>query len=191
MRYWLLAAGVATGLLAGCDNSDPPKARPGAAINSGDAPKAGPVVRLDALTLTAPATWNRVQPRSSIIAAEFSLPRAEGDSADGRLTVSTAGGSVEANLERWKGQFSKLESSHEEKLDTPVGAVTVVDFAGEFNDQPGPFAPAVQRSAYRMLAAIIPINGQLHFVKAVGPQKTIGAHAEEIKAFVRSVQRGG
>jgi hypothetical protein len=64
-----------------------------------------------------------------------------------------------------------------------------VDLSGEFSDQAGPFAPAVKRPGYRMLAAIIPVEGELHFVKAVGPEKTIAAHAEKIKAFVRSVKR--
>lgn len=209
MRYGLLLIGLSAGMLLGCgeENTKPKAGRgasrgnvpPVAAIGSPpgtDAAKSfqdtGGTVRLDAITLTAPTTWNRVQPRSSFIQAEFGLSKAEGDSAEGRLTVSTAGGSVEANIERWKSQFSgTLASSQEERLDTPAGPVTVVDFAGEFNDQPGPFAPAVKRSGYRMIAAIIPINGELHFVKAVGPQKTIEAHAEEIKAFIRSVQRNG
>ena len=50
---------------------------------------AGPreVVELDAITLTAPAGWERKPAGSSFVAAEFSLPRVEGDDADGRLTI--------------------------------------------------------------------------------------------------------
>lgn len=209
MRYGLLVIGLATGMLVGCSEENT-KPKAGRGVSRGNVPpvaaigspagteisksfqETGGTVRLDAITLTAPTTWNRVQARSSFIQAEFGLSKAEGDSVEGRLTVSTAGGSVEANIERWKSQFSgTLASSQEERLDTAAGPVTVVDFAGEFNDQPGPFAPAVKRSGYRMIAAIISVNGELHFVKAVGPQKTIEAHAEEIKAFIRSVQRNG
>lgn len=213
MRYRLLVVGFMACLLAGCGESAQPKASRGSSRNSSNAarpaaigaqadPRAVPtpgtvletggMVRLDAITLTAPATWSRAQPRSTFIVAEFGLAKAEGDAADGRLTVSTAGGSIEANIDRWKGQFSgAAKPPTEEKLDTAVGKVTVVDLAGEFNDQAGPFAPAAKRSGYRMIAAIIPINGELHFIKAVGPEKTIAAHAEEIKAFVRSAQKNG
>lgn len=151
---------------------------------------AGGPVDLDAIVLTAPSGWRRVKPSSSFVAAEFSLPGTDGDNADARLTVSTAGGSVEANIQRWKGQFDPLtEETPQEEIDVAGIQVAVVDLAGNFNDQRGPFAPAVQRPDYRMIAAIIPVNGQLHFVKATGPQQTMAAHADEIREFVRSVRQ--
>ena len=38
-------------------------------------------------------------------------------------------------------------------------------------------APASKQAGYRMLGAIIPVDGELHFIKATGPQVTIAAHA--------------
>lgn len=206
-HYWWIA-GLLGLLLAGCGEQPPPKvsrstsqsreraAAPASghwemaeAAEPGGPEQTGGTVRLDTVTLRAPDNWKRKQPRSSFVSAEFSLPAVDG-AGEGRLTVSSAGGSVEANIERWKGQFSGSPASpREERLDTPAGQVTLVDLAGEFNDQPGPFAPAAKRPDYRMIAAIIPGDGQLHFVKAVGPQKTIAARADEVKAFVRSVKR--
>lgn len=210
MRQGWLVSGCAALLVLGCEPSSPPQASREPArssprvaipnrlpaghppIGEDEAPvpqDLGHTVRLDSITLTAPDAWTRKPVRSSFIQAEFALPRADGDSADGRLTVSTAGGSVEANIERWKGQFSGgPEAAKPESLDVAGLQVTLVDLSGDFNDQPGPFAPAVKRSGYRMIAAIIPIDGQLHFVKAVGPQKTMAARADEIKAFVRSLK---
>lgn len=204
-HYWLIPGFLGL-LLTGCGEQPQPKvsrsksqtreraAAPagghwemGEAAEPAGGEQTGGSVRLDAITLTAPDNWKRKQPRSSFVLAEFSLPAADGE---GRLTVSSAGGSIEANIERWKSQFSGLPAApREERLETLVGQVTLVDLAGEFNDQPGPFAPAVKRPDYRMIAAIIPVDGQLHFVKAVGPQKTIAARADEVKAFVRSVKR--
>jgi hypothetical protein len=37
-----------------------------------------------------------------------------------------------------------------------------------------------------MITAILPVSGQLHFVKGVGPAKTMAAHAEKLEAFIRS-----
>jgi hypothetical protein len=67
--------------------------------------------------------------------------------------------------------------------------VTLVDLSGEFNDQRGPYAPATKRSGYRMITATIPIDGRLHFVKGVGPKKTMEAQAAKIKAFLDSLKR--
>ena len=150
---------------------------------------AGGHIELGSLTLTAPTGWDRKPLSSSFVVAEFALPRAEGDDADGRLTISTAGGSVEANIDRWKGQFApQPTAASQEDVEVAGLKVTIVDLAGDFNDQRGPFAPATLRPNYRMIAAVIPIDDQLHFLKATGPQKTVALHAEAIYQFIRSAR---
>ena len=44
------------------------------------------------LELTSPAGWERKKPSSGIVEHEFNIPKAEGDGADGRMTVMGAGG---------------------------------------------------------------------------------------------------
>jgi hypothetical protein len=198
-------------VLAGCGMSSEPAAKPAASSDatadspakatpepaapsdgdtSGVAGESGGAVQLEKITLTAPDGWQRNQAGSQFVLAEFALPKAEGDDADGRLTVSVAGGSIEANVDRWKTQFGgKPEKESQQQIEAGGLQITVVDFTGEFNDQRGPFAPAAIRPAYRMLAAIIPVDGELHFIKATGPEKTIAANAEKFDAFVRSVQK--
>jgi hypothetical protein len=149
----------------------------------------GREVEAAAIRLTAPEGWVRNQPRSGFVLAEFSLPKGEGDEKDGRLTVSVAGGSIEANIDRWRGQFgSGPENDSTEEVDVNGLTVTIVDFSGTFNEQAGPFAPGVAREGYRMLAAIIPVGGQLHFIKAYGPEKTMARHAEAFHDFVKTTQ---
>jgi hypothetical protein len=144
---------------------------------------------LDALKLNVPAKWTRQPAGSQFVVAEFTLPRAEGDDADGRLTISTAGGTILANIDRWKGQFQpQPKEAKQEEIDVSGLKVTVVDLSGDFKDQRGPFAPGEIRSNYRMIAAVVPINGQLHFIKATGPQKTIAAQSAAIQEFIRSAK---
>jgi hypothetical protein len=203
MRLCLLAS-LAGFFLMGCSQSSPPQAKRGNSQSAGNKQvtsfeesnndtrfdDSGGEVRLEELTLTAPQGWGRKPPQSSFIQAEYMLSRAEGDNQDGRLTLSTSGGSMEANIDRWKGQFGgKPEKSNQEQMVVNGISVTVVDFSGDFDDQRGPFAPPVKRSDFRMIAAIIPVGPQLYFVKAVGPKKTMEIHAEEIKAFVQSVKK--
>ncbi len=194
----------------GCDGSGsaPAPAKPSSASTSqasGDAAGSTPTTEsstdpaaapddgklvLEQLVLTVPEGWQRKEVSSNFLLAEFTLPKAEGAEADGRLTVSMAGGSVEANLERWRDQFGgKPERATEDKKKVGELEVTIVDYMGEFNDQRGPFAPPTKRANYRMLAAVIPVDGQLHFVKATGPQETIAAHAERFHEFVGSAAK--
>jgi hypothetical protein len=141
-----------------------------------------------ALVMTAPESWQRRQPRIAMIEAEFAAPAAEGDQTDGRMTMMTAGGSVEDNIERWKGQFADAGEAKIEKLNAGGTEVTIVDLAGTYKDQPGPFAPAVERPDYRMLAAIIPTDAGNYFVKFYGPKKTIGDNADGFRAMIESLR---
>ncbi len=132
--------------------------------------------------LTTPPKWVSKQPRSRIVEFEFEVPAFEGDSTAGRVTVMGAGGGVEANIDRWKGQFKAPEG---ETVDADVKKLTVagqevhlVDIKGTYLDKPGPFVPGpgTECPDYRMLGAVIVTKdaGQ-YFVKMYGPANTIGA----------------
>jgi len=151
---------------------------------------AGGPVELDSITLVAPAGWDRREASSGFVLAEFYLPKAEGDERDGRLTVSTAGGDVEANIERWRSQFGGKPKAESRRTTQANGLeITLVDFSGDFQDQRGPFAPATLQPGSRLLGAVIPVEGELYFVKVVGPEKTISAHEEEFVKFVESAKK--
>jgi hypothetical protein len=141
------------------------------------------------ITLIAPAGWQRKEPRVKIIEAEFATAPVEGDEDEGRLTVMGAGGSVQANLDRWVGQFEQTERNQVEKQQIANQEVHLVDLIGTFKDQRGPFAPATLKKDYRMLGAIIvtPKNGQ-YFLKYYGPKKTVAENEAKFKELVRSLK---
>jgi hypothetical protein len=147
----------------------------------------------DQLTLSVPGEWPAVKPGNRIIEHEFSIPPAGGDEAAGRMTIMSAGGSIDANIARWVGQFRTPdgqplgdEEKKTEKKKFGIHEVHLVDLSGEFQDQPrGPFGPKVARPDYRMLAAIIPVekNGTW-FVKLYGPKQTIRKAYKQFQAMI-------
>ncbi|HKD35819.1 MAG TPA: hypothetical protein VKB78_03435 [Pirellulales bacterium] len=152
------------------------------------------------IVLTAPADWLRKAPKVRFIEHEFAVPAEKGDSEDGRVTVMGAGGSIEANIDRWIAQFSQADGSETknqvaeaDRKRTIAGLeVHFVDLAGTYKDMPRPFDPmsqAVQRKDYRMLAAIIasPKLGN-YFIKFYGPKKTIAAHADEFRKTIEGMK---
>jgi hypothetical protein len=140
------------------------------------------------ITMKSPAGWLRRQPRVRIIDAEFAVPPVEGDENDGRATIMAAGGSVQANIDRWKAQFTKVERSLTEKKTIAGQEVHVVDLAGVYNDQRGPFAPAESREGYRMLGAIIATKEYgKYFVKFYGPAATVAANEKAFYALLDSL----
>lgn len=142
------------------------------------------------LTLTAPSSWLSKVPKVKIIEYEFAVPASQGDKADGRVTVMTAGGSVEANIERWLGQFSQADGSSTRdsaKVEHKTIAgrkVHLVEIAGTYRDAPGPFAPPIERPGYRMLGAVIETGDGNYFIKFYGPDRTVADHAQEFRAML-------
>jgi hypothetical protein len=153
-----------------------------------------------AFSLEAPAGWKQVPPKSGIVETEFAVP-SDGDAAPGRMTVMGAGGSVQANVDRWYGQFTQADgSATKDKATTKTlklagCTVTLVDVAGVFKDMPGgPFAggQAVDRPDYRMLAAIVetPEKGS-YFLKFTGPGATVAKHADGFRKMVEGLVAAG
>ena len=147
------------------------------------------------LELTAPANWERVQPRTRIVEHEFAVPAAEGDAAGGRLTVMAAGGGVDANLKRWYDQFTQPDGTSTEKRakltkkNLAGQEIHLVDIWGTFRDQRGPMAPAVERPKYRLLGAIIATRSMGdYFIKLTGPERTIAENEQAFLEMIESLQ---
>ena len=141
------------------------------------------------ILLAAPAGWVRQEPRTRIIDAEFSAPAAEGDQADGRITVMAAGGSIQQNLDRWVGQFTQTERNQTDKLQIAGREVRRLDLIGTYKDQKSPFAPAVMRENYRVLGAIIPTQEHgNYYIKFSGPKATVAKHEPTFQKFLESLQ---
>lgn len=150
-------------------------------------------------SLEAPATWKRVQPKSGIVETEFAIPSA-GDLPPGRMTVMGAGGSVQANVDRWYGQFAQPDgSATKDKATTKTlklagCTVTIVDVSGTYKDMPGgPFAggKTIERPDYRMLAAIVETPEQAkqgsYFLKFYGPAATVAQEADGFRKMVEGL----
>ncbi|MBI2824230.1 MAG: hypothetical protein HYX69_06050 [Planctomycetia bacterium] len=168
---------------------------PSRAVTDEPAPPKSFVVG-DAYKLIPPAGWAVKQPRSRIVEHEFAVPAAKGDELEGRVTVMGAGGSVEANIDRWYQQFTQpdggntKERAKVEKKTIAGQEVTSVDIAGTFMDRAGPQAPAVERKNYRMLGAIIQTKqAGNYFIKFYGPQRTVAENKAAFDKMLDSLER--
>ena len=149
------------------------------------------------LTFKAPADWKTVPTASSMRVAQFALPRATGDSADGELVVyyfGGSGGTVEANIERWIGQMQQPDGKPSASLAkrstrTLNGlASTLVDVSGTYVAEMTPGAAQRHNSPnFRLRAVVIETPNGPYFIKLVGPAKTIAAHDKSFEQFLSSV----
>ena len=174
-----------------------PSAQPQAALPDGHpplTPAADPSLAFD-----TPPDWKPQTSRSRMRQAQFTLPRAAGDDADGELIVyffPGGAGDAESNINRWRGMFTTSDGA-------PIGDeavvrsqftagdlhVTMIDIAGRYSpaQMPGVTASA-GGDQYRMYAAVVEGGGQQWYVKATGPARTMTEQRETFMAFMRSLR---
>jgi len=149
------------------------------------------------LRWTAPAGW-KTAPAQPMRAATYTIAPVSGDTANAECGVyffgAGQGGSVEANLNRWKSQFhapgGKPAAARVAKRMAGGLTITTIDTSGEYSGIGGPVASA-QRvvPGYRLLGAIVEGPGGNVFVKFTGPGKTIAANQQKFEQFLTSFQR--
>jgi hypothetical protein len=127
-------------------------------------------------------------------AATYAVPRAAGDSEDGECAVfyfgSGEGGSIDANVKRWIGQFEGGGPPKTGKRTINGLQVTAIDLAGTYLASAGPMAPVKEKkSGYRLLGAIVEAPEGNVFFKFTGPAKTVGAAQPQFDKLLNSIQR--
>jgi hypothetical protein len=192
MKPFLPHCLLATALvLAACDktpepqSTTPPSSTSKPAQSAAATPTGAPTATTAASTGPAdiawdvPAAWERMENPSPMRKATYKIPKAAGDAEDGDMSVSQAGGGLEANVKRWEQQFT--DRAGETKTETKkVGdlEVTIVEVKGTFaSGMPG--MPATEpKKSWALLGAIVNTKTP-YFFKLTGPEKTVtGARAD-------------
>ncbi len=178
----------------------PPDHPPMGATGASGADSSGPMASVGsgnegggsvAVKWTAPARW-KTGPTSQMRAATYLIPAAAGDSEGAECAVFiNIGGGVQANIDRWIGQFEKTDGSPIQKQETINGLpVTTVDVSGTFKGG-GPMMgqSSAPKAGYRLLGAIVEgPEGELYF-KLTGPAKTVTAAQGEFQAMLKSLKK--
>lgn len=151
------------------------------------------------LAWTVPAGW-QAQPDRPMRAASYTISAAPGDSEGGECIVyyfgPGQGGGVEANIQRWVGQFQAPDGGAADKLakrstKTVNGLeVTLLDLTGTYLFKPFPMAPqATKKPGYRMLAAIVDGKDAPVFFKLTAPVKTAAQAQAAFDKMIESLRK--
>lgn len=144
---------------------------------------------------TAPAQW-KAEAARPMRAATYSIVPAAGDRGVAECVVNYfgpgQGGSIDANVERWKGQIlggdgkpapAKVTSRMVRGI-----RITIVDASGTYTGMGGPMAGGKPVDGYRLLGAIAEGRGGNVFFKLTGPDKTIAAEQSRFEQLLSSIQ---
>jgi hypothetical protein len=148
------------------------------------------------LAADIPPAWIEQPSTSAMRLATIRLPRIEGDTKDGEMSViqlpGEAGG-LQANVTRWEGQFQEKPKAKTESIQTAGGVkVTTVEIQGTFSPGGGPMmrSSGDPISGALLLGAIVelPSGAGLLFFKSWGPKTTMEHWRESFDGFVQSLR---
>lgn len=159
-------------------------ARPG---NQAARRPAGPYDKqFDGIRFTVPAGWKEVEltaRQQGFIDARFLVPA---DGTELQLTCSSTGGGIEANVDRWIGQF-RLPPGDKPDVDTILidgTKATWVDLRGTY--EPGMIGSAGPQQNQRMLGVAVPNTPRDFYLKLLGPREAVAEVYDEFREFARS-----
>ncbi len=150
-----------------------------------------PIPTSEAATLgwAPPPEWHSAPNPSALRLATFRVPAQERD-GEAELSVSRAGGTTGANVDRWLGQFDGAPVVTREERSVQGLHVTVVSITGYFlGGGMTPGAPAPAHPSWGLLAAIVETPGSPYFFKLTGPEATVKAARREFDTMIDGITR--
>ena len=123
--------------------------------------------------------------------AEWALP---GDAVCALFSFP-GGGTVDANFERWIGQFTLPDggdvaaSARRMSMNVRGVAVEFLQVAGTFHaSNPAMNGPGETLPGHALLGAVFSVSPTPYFLKCTGPEAAIQQEAEALTAFVGSFE---
>ena len=142
-------------------------------ISLTSAEKGPKTFKINELTFERPIEWSWEQPSSSMRKAQLAAPGKDGAANVVFFYFGPGGaGGVQANVDRWIGQFQNLDGKKIDRKKIGGTPVTFVEASGTFMVGP-PFGQKVPKAGYSLRGAIIGAKSGAIFIKMTGPKKTI------------------
>lgn len=137
--------------------------------------------------------WVRQQVTSSMRAGQLTYDHEDENLKDVDLVIyyfgQGQGGGIQANIDRWIGQFEGTPESNQEEKEMGDKKVTFLTAKGTYMESMGggPFSGNKEpRENYTMLAAILPSERGDVFLKLTGPTDSVEAMKDAFMAFAES-----
>jgi hypothetical protein len=143
------------------------------------------------VSFETPDDWEERPPSNSMRVAEWSVP---GDGVCALFSFP-GGGTIDANFERWLGQFSQPDGSESaaaaRRMTMDVRGVPVefLQVSGTFHASNSMMnGPGEALPDHALFGAVFPVSPAPYFLKCTGPEASFQAEAEALTAFVASFE---
>ncbi|MBI1313616.1 hypothetical protein GC176_20180 [bacterium] len=169
---------------AGSSTEDDSSAGDAAAEKSGEL--AGDVTTREyaGISFDIPAAWSEI-PNQTMVDSKYIVHTAQGDM---ELTLTSMGGGIEANLNRWVGQVGQAPGDEPTWSTVDVAGIEsrMVDVRGSFDSRlPG---QSGTQDNWRLIGIAVPLPRDF-FVKLVGPREAVAEFQDDLTVFLKTAKQ--
>lgn len=149
-------------------------------------------VEFAGMKATPPASWKQKElPANSLRAAQFALPKVDGDKEDADLALFVfpgGAGTPKQNLERQLAKFQETgRTVKDSKIKFGPIEATYQDISGTYKKKPFPmsqeFTPVPD---YRQLYVLFEKDGKQYYLNLLGAKTTVEKHKPALEAWLKS-----
>jgi hypothetical protein len=154
-------------------------------------------VKVSGVEFRAPAGWSSIPPQNRMQSAAYLIGEATGGGQMGGqdtvcVWLAGIGGSVEQNLDRWRGQVKNPATNQpaESKVETRTIAgmrVTLVSMSGTYSSMVGGAATPIPGTGFR--GAIVEAPSGAVFVRLTGPSDKVASASKDFDAMIAGMTR--
>ncbi len=160
-------------------------------IGSGAAAQLGPGGdQAPAIAWKPPPSFREAESTSTMRIATYTIAAVAGDSESAELTVVRAGGSTDANVDRWVRQFD--DAGKETRTEKTIAGfkVTIVEVSGTFlGGAMSPMGAPAGKKGWSLLGAIVETPGSPYFFKMTGPAATVAKARPAFVAMLEGIEK--
>lgn len=142
-----------------------------------------PLLELANINMTAPDSWLRENPTSTMRVVQYSLK----SSPESKVVGFFFGQQdmVKENIDRWKGEFAELKDIKEEKMMN--GDIDFITLKGVFKVKHFAMAEEAKPTpGYMVLAAIVKSSDGPYYFKIAAPEEVLNKEIDNFKKFLNS-----
>jgi hypothetical protein len=150
---------------------------------------------LGPFSLAVPADWKPKPTVSGMRAAEFELPASGGQAEVVVYYFGESGaGSVQANVDRWVGQFTQPDGSPSkdvtkvEKASFAGQEASIITVSGHYAARAMPGGEAVDKADQTLTAAIVPSPKGPYYFRLIGDRAAVAAQSGKFREMLDSLK---
>ena len=143
---------------------------------------------------TVPTTWVSKTPSSTSRLAQFIAPGPDSAEIVVFFFGASMGGNVDANLTRWRGQFTSGEakpaSERVTRDSTGKFPLTIAEYSGTYRRGVGMGSADSVRTGQTLIATIVETPRGAMFIQIFGPSARVAAERDTYLKFVKGIGGG-